>query len=55
MQSFGLPDFFAAKLADSDVQSEKGHLYDTSKTLSRLIGHPTTPMADTVKAALARL
>ncbi|MEO6300819.1 MAG: SDR family oxidoreductase [Paracoccaceae bacterium] len=55
LQSFGLPEAFAAKLADSDVQSAKGHLRDDSQTLSKLIGRPTTPMADTVKAALAAL
>lgn len=50
---FGLPEGFARLLADSDVQASKGGLFDDSKTLSRLIGHPTTPMADTVAAALA--
>ena len=55
LQGFGLPADFSAVLADSDVQASKGHLHDTSKTLSRLIGRPTTPMAETVKAALASL
>ncbi len=55
LHGFGLPADFAAVLADSDVQASKGHLYDDSKTLSRLIGRPTTPMAQTVKAALAAL
>lgn len=50
---FGLPEGFAAVLADSDVQASKGALFDDSRTLSRLIGRPTTPMAATVKAALA--
>lgn len=53
LESFGLPAGFAAILADADVQASKGALFDDSKTLSRLIGRPTTPMADTLKAALA--
>ena len=52
LQSFGLPEGFAHVLADSDVQAGKGALYDDSRTLSRLIGRPTTPMAEVVKAAL---
>lgn len=50
---FGLPAGFAAILGDSDAQTAKGALFDDSKTLSKLIGRPTTPMAATVKAALA--
>lgn len=52
LQSFGLPEGFAKVLADSDVQAGKGALEENSKTLSRLIGRPTTPMAVSVKAAL---
>ena len=52
LESFGLPAGFAYVLADSDVQACKGALFDDSRTLSRLIGRPTTPMAVTVAAAL---
>lgn len=52
LTGFGLPEGFAKVLADSDVQASKGALFDDSRTLSRLIGRPTTPMAVTVKAAL---
>ena len=52
LMGFGLPEGFARVLADSDVQASKGALFDDSRTLSRLIGRPTTPMAETVKAAL---
>ncbi len=45
----GLPEGFATVLADSDAQAAKGWLFDDSKTLSRLIGRPTTSLA----AALA--
>lgn len=53
LQSFGLPAGFAHVLADSDVQAGKGALFDESRTLSRLIGRPTTPWQQTVAAALA--
>lgn len=53
LQSFGLPAGFAHVLADSDVQAGHGALFDDSRTLSRLIGRPTTPMAVTVAAALS--
>jgi NAD(P)H dehydrogenase (quinone) len=53
LASFGLPPHFAALLADADAQAANGALFDDSRTLSRLIGRPTTPMAATVAAALA--
>jgi NAD(P)H dehydrogenase (quinone) len=53
LRSFGLPEGFAAALADSDARAASdGALFDESRTLSRLIGRPTTPMAETVAAAL---
>lgn len=48
----GLPGFLAAMLAESDVGAAKGGLFDDSRELSRLIGRPTTPLAEMVKAAL---
>jgi NAD(P)H dehydrogenase (quinone) len=48
----GLPDFVAAMLAESDVGASKGALFDDGRALSRLIGRPTTPLADSIKAAL---
>lgn len=48
----GLPGFLAAMLAESDVGAAKGGLFDDSHELSRLIGRPTTPLAELVKAAL---
>ncbi|MCA1451768.1 NmrA family NAD(P)-binding protein [Bradyrhizobium sp. BRP22] len=54
LESIGLPEAFAALLADSDANAAKGALYDDSRQLSGLIGHPTTPMAHSVAAALAR-
>lgn len=48
----GLPAALADLLADSDAQAAKGALFDDSRTLSKLIGHPTISLADAVKAAL---
>ena len=48
----GLPAGLAAMLANSDVGVSLGGLFDDSRQLSRLIGRPTTPLAEVVKAAL---
>lgn len=53
LQGFGLPEGFAHVLADADVQAGQGALYDDSRTLSRLVGRPTTPWQDTVAKELA--
>lgn len=50
LKGAGLPDVFANLLADSDAGAAKGGLFDDSKTLSKLIGRPTTPIADSVNA-----
>lgn len=52
LAGFGLPEAFAAVLADSDARAGEGALFDDSGTLSRLIGRPTTPYVDTIRAAL---
>ncbi len=52
LKSFGLPDFLAAALASWDDEASKGVLVNNSRELSRLIGRPTTPLKDTVAAAL---
>jgi len=48
----GLPEGFAVLLADSDAAAAKGALFDDGQQLSRLIGRATTPIADSVAAAL---
>ncbi|MCB1391228.1 MAG: NAD(P)H-binding protein [Rhodobacteraceae bacterium] len=53
LTGFGLPQGFASVLADSDARAADGALWDDSRTLSRLIGRPTTTLADSVAAALA--
>lgn len=52
LTGFGLPEGFASVLADSDARAGEGALADDSRTLSRLIGRPTTPIAETIAAAL---
>ncbi|MBC1187586.1 SDR family oxidoreductase [Kluyvera sichuanensis] len=52
LKSVGLPDGLADMLADSDVGASKGGLFDDSHTLSKLIGRPTTPLAQSVKGIL---
>jgi NAD(P)H dehydrogenase (quinone) len=48
----GLPEGFAAVLADSEAGASKGGLFSDSKDLSTLIGRPTTSIEDSIKAAL---
>lgn len=48
----GLPEPVARLVAESDTGAAKGGLFDDSRTLSRLIGRPTTPMAASVAQAL---
>jgi len=52
LKSIGLPELFADAIASWDTGASKGDLFDDSKQLSKLIGRPTTPMADAVKAVL---
>jgi NAD(P)H dehydrogenase (quinone) len=53
LKGAGFPDGMAQLLAQSDTGASKGGLFDDSKTLSRLIGRPTTPMPEVVKQAIA--
>jgi NAD(P)H dehydrogenase (quinone) len=48
----GLPEGFAALLADSDAAAADGALFDESHTLSRLIGQPTAPFTTSIAEAL---
>jgi len=49
----GLPEPLAALLSNADAVAAEGWLFDDSKTLSRLIGHPTTPIKEVLQAAMA--
>ncbi|TGD82247.1 SDR family oxidoreductase [Hymenobacter wooponensis] len=52
LASFGVPEGFAHGIASWDADAATGALFDDSRQLSQLIGHPTTPLATTVGAAL---
>lgn len=49
----GLPEGVAAMLTDVDEGIQRGLLARTNGELARLIGRPTTPLAETVAAAVA--
>lgn len=53
LQSSGLPDWLADLLASSDASAAKGSLFNDSHQLSQLIGRATTPLAESITAALA--
>jgi len=53
LESFGLPVGFAQLLVDVDLRASGGWLEDTTGTLSKLLGRPTTKLAQAVTAALA--
>ncbi|MFI9329602.1 SDR family oxidoreductase [Kitasatospora sp. NPDC052868] len=48
----GLPEGFAEILVDVDAGIARGELAGTPGDLARLIGRPTTPLAESVRAAL---
>lgn len=49
----GLPEGLAELVSDASAGSGTGALFDDSRTLSGLIGRPTTPLPEVVAAALA--
>lgn len=52
LKSVGLPAGLADMLADSDIGASKGGLFDDSHTLSKLIGRPSTSLAESIKGIL---
>ena len=52
LEGFGIPKPVAGAIASWDTGASKGGLFDESRQLSKLIGHPTTPMPETVREAL---
>ena len=48
----GLPQDLSDAIAGWDADAAQGALFDDGRVLSRLIGRPTTPLAEVVKAAL---
>ena len=52
LKSVGLPELFADAIASWDTGASKNDLFDDSKQLSKLIGRPTTPLTEAIKAVL---
>jgi NAD(P)H dehydrogenase (quinone) len=52
LEGAGLPPPVAAMLASTSALSGEGELYDDRRDLSRLSGRPTTPIRETIAAAL---
>ncbi|MBS0247634.1 MAG: SDR family oxidoreductase [Proteobacteria bacterium] len=52
LASHGVPEGFAKMIAGWEAPISQGALFDDSHTLSKLIGRPTTPLADAVKVIL---
>jgi NAD(P)H dehydrogenase (quinone) len=50
----GLPEPYAALLADSDTGISKGGLFDNGHQLSKLIGRPTTSLAASAETVLGK-
>lgn len=49
----GLPDFFASFMSSTDASAAHGALQDDSKTLSKMLGRPTTTLETVLRAAIA--
>jgi len=52
LEGVGLPPPIAAMLASTSYLAGQGELENNERQLSRLSGRPTTPIAETIKAAL---
>lgn len=52
LKGAGVPEGFAAALAQFDVDAANGALFDNGRQLSALIGRPTTPLSKAVAVAL---
>lgn len=53
LKKAGLPEAYAALIADSDEAASRGALFEDGRQLSKLIGRPTTLMSLSVAAAMA--
>ena len=51
---FGLPEGLANAIADADAGASRGELFTSSHDLRRLIGRATTPLQQSIAAALSR-
>lgn len=52
LKNAGLPDKLSEMLTYSDIGASEGGLFDDSHTLSKLIGRPTTTLAESIKSIL---
>ncbi|MEH2476925.1 NAD(P)H dehydrogenase (quinone) [Nitrobacteraceae bacterium AZCC 2146] len=52
LEGAGLPAPLAGLLSESDAKIAQGAVYDDSRALSKLIGRPTTPWRETLRAVL---
>jgi NAD(P)H dehydrogenase (quinone) len=52
LEAVGLPAYVAAVVANSAHATSLGALHNDSRTLSRLTGRPTTPIAASIAASL---
>ncbi|WEK48281.1 MAG: SDR family oxidoreductase [Candidatus Andeanibacterium colombiense] len=50
--AIGFPEYIAKVIANSGYSTSLGALEESGGTLGRLIGRPTTPIAETIRAAL---
>lgn len=53
LKNIGLPEGFAHALASWDVNASKGELYCDTNHLTEILGRLTTPIAESVKAAIS--
>jgi NAD(P)H dehydrogenase (quinone) len=53
LKNIGLPDGLAEAVAGFDIGASKNDLFDDSKQLSALIGHPTTTLNELIKKSLS--
>jgi len=54
LKTFDVPEAFAYAIAGWDTGASKGDLFESGKQLSKLIGKPTTPLAEVIKLTLAK-
>ncbi|MBS0535921.1 MAG: SDR family oxidoreductase [Proteobacteria bacterium] len=52
LASHGVPEGFAKMIAGWEVPISHGALFDDSRTMSKLIGRPTTALADSIRSIL---
>lgn len=54
LKNIGLPEGLALGLANWDVSASKDDLFDDGKQLSKILGRPTTSIAESVKVVVAQ-